>query len=154
MILQNTSRLSYAFMAILLVSGMLMAFSAQAQANECRVRADVTSNQVETLSGGSQTGDRTAGTTLPVGDDPDAGDNALICTFSLLLWLTNILFVIIIAVAILLFAYAAFLFVTAGENANKRNKAKMFLIWAIVGLVIASLARLIPGIAMSLLVTS
>lgn len=124
----------------------------QAQVGNCRVRADLTADEVTALSGGTQTAGVAAGTSLSL-TGSTAGDNSLLCGFSLIKWLANILFVVIIVVAVLLFAFAAFLFVTSNDDPRKRERAKSFLIWAIVGLLVASLARLIPGIAQTLLVS-
>ena len=135
--------------------GMLFAFSASAQvttASSCQVRALVTGTEAEALTGGNIISDVPAGTNLDL-TGASAGDHSLICAFSLIKWITNILFVVIIVVAILLFAYAAFLFVTSAGDERKRDRAKMFLIWAIVGLLVASLARLIPNVAQSLLIS-
>lgn len=148
----TSSRFGYGAVALLVALGMIIALGAFAQTSSCRVRADVTAEEVTALTGGAQTAAVTAGSSLDL-TGANSGDNALVCGFSLIKWITNILFVVIIAVAILLFAYAAFLFVTAGDNADKKARAKTFLIWAIVGLIVASLARLIPGIAQTLLVS-
>ncbi|MEX0877747.1 MAG: hypothetical protein WDZ40_02675 [Candidatus Spechtbacterales bacterium] len=148
----TSSRFGYGAVALLVALGMIIALGAFAQTTTCRVRADVTEGEVNALTGGAQTATVIAGSSLNL-TGANAGDNALICGFSLIKWITNILFVVIIAVAILLFAYAAFLFVTAGDNPDKKTRAKTFLIWAIVGLIVASLARLIPGIAQTLLVS-
>ncbi|MDX1608109.1 MAG: hypothetical protein R3251_02785 [Candidatus Spechtbacterales bacterium] len=152
MTLTYSSRLAQGMLIAIVALGMLFAFGANAQASNCNVRALVTGTEAEALTGGLITTDVPAGTSLPL-DGADAGNNALICGFSLVKWVTNILFVVIIAVAILLFAYAAFLFVTAGDNEEKKTRARTFLIWAIVGLIVASLARLIPGIAQTLLIS-
>ena len=154
MTLTYSSRLGYGMLIAVVAMGMLFAFSASAQtgASSCNVRALVTGTEAEALTGGNIVSDVPAGSSLDL-TGANAGDHALICGFSLVKWVTNILFVVIIAVAILLFAYAAFLFVTAGDSDEKKERARTFLIWAIVGLIVASLARLIPGIAQTLLIS-
>lgn len=140
------------FVLPVLMFALLAAPMVQAQVGTCRVRADLTAAEVTALTGGAQTAGVPAGTSLDL-TGSTAGDNSLLCGFSLIKWVANVLFVIIIVVAILLLAYAAFLFVSSGGDPKKRDKAKSVLIWAIVGLLVASLARLIPGIAQTLLVS-
>lgn len=139
------------FVLPVLLVALLAAPVVQAQASTCRVRADLSVTEVTALTGGAQTAGIVAGTSLDI-TDATSGDNALLCGFSLIKWVANVLFTIIIVVAILLLAYAAFLFVSSGGDPKKRDKAKGVLIWAIVGLLVASLATLIPNIAQSLLV--
>jgi len=42
-----------------------------------------------------------------------------------------------VAIAIILFLYAAFLFLTAGGNEEKQAKARQTLLWALIGIVVA-----------------
>lgn len=149
-----STKFGIALMTAILLVGMLgVAFTASAQttADTCRVRANVSGADVEALTGGQFTAEIAAGTVLALDDTTTAGANALVCTYSIVLFVTNILFVIIMAVSILLIAWAAFLFVSAGSNPAKRGKARDFFIWAIVGLVVAALARVVPAIVRGLI---
>ena len=77
---------------------------------------------------------------------PEAGDSALLCTYGLVKFATNIVFIAVLSVAALFIALSAFHFITAGEKSDKKTKARDYLVWSIVGLVVAALARVIPAI--------
>lgn len=140
------------FLAAALILGGI-AFSANAQledASQCTVRADVDADAVENLSGGQLSGSRSAGQTLDI-TGPDSGANAIVCTYSLVLWVTTILFVALLAIAALFIVMAAFFFVSAAGSEEKRGKAKSFFLYAIVGIVVAVIARVIPAIVQGLI---
>ena len=119
------------------------------QASSCKVRATVTSAEVQAITGSA--GSYGPGQTLGLTGN-NAGDHALICGFSLIKWVANIIFAVLISIAVLMIAYAAFLFVRSGDDTQTRLKARRVLLWAVVGLIVASIARLIPNIAMSVIV--
>ncbi len=55
--------------------------------------------------------------------------------------ITNLVFGILLAVAVLAIIYAGFLFITAGGVSEKVTTARTTLLYAIVGIVVALLAR-------------
>lgn len=70
----------------------------------------------------------------------ETGDQAL----DLLLTITNWFFSILMAVAVILIIVAAWTFLTAGGNPDSVTKARQMLIYALVGVAVAVLARGIP----------
>ena len=58
---------------------------------------------------------------------------------------------IFLALAVIMVIYAGFMFLTAGGDADKINKAREALMYAVVGVVIALLARSIVPIAKAFL---
>jgi|SRR3989344_8552038 len=119
-------------------------------AESCLLRAAVTATEANELTG-KTVGAHASGTYLDLATQADSGDHGLICTYGLIKFATNLLLAVVLVVATLLIAYAAFLFVTAGQSPEKRTKARDFLLFAIVGLVVAAVASLIPTIVRGLL---
>jgi|SRR3989344_9310936 len=71
--------------------------------------------------------------------------------------ITNVLyfvFAILIAIAAIFIVYSAFLYLTSGGDEEKLEKAKKFLIYAIVAVVVALAGRGLLLIATQLLVTT
>ena len=60
--------------------------------------------------------------------------------------LENIIWMLFVAVAIVMFIYAGFMFVTASGEPAKLNSAKMALIGGIIGVIVAILAISLPNI--------
>lgn len=134
----------------MLVFGAVAPMAVDAQASNCRVRASVTTGEVREITGNPSRGPVSAGTPLPL-TGTQSGENALICGFALIKWIANVIFAVLIAIAILMIAYGAFLFVTAGGQPANVQKAKKVMLWAIIGLIVASIAKLIPNITSTIL---
>jgi len=113
---------------------------------ECRVRATIGAGESLDLLG--QPRGQVPPGTLPLdtADNSTNSDNALLCTYGLVKWVTNLLFVVILVIATLFIALAAFYFITAGSKPDSVGKARNFLMYAVIGLVVASLAKVIPAI--------
>ena len=142
----NTSVVVAAFLIVSLFAfAFIPMITNAAAANACKVRATVTATEATDLLG-TPNGGATAGQSLSLSSQTDAGDNALICTYGLIKFVTNLLFVVVLIIATLFIALAAFYFLTAGAKPDKVKKARDFLIWAIVGLVVASIAKVVPAI--------
>lgn len=62
----------------------------------------------------------------------------------LLIAITNWIFYILTFVAVIMLLYAAFLYITAGDDEEKVKKAKNIIIYAVIGLMIALLANGVP----------
>lgn len=60
-------------------------------------------------------------------------------------------FGIILVIAVLLILYAAFIYLTSAGDEDKVKEAKNYIIYAIIGIVIAFLARAIVGVVSGLL---
>ena len=58
----------------------------------------------------------------------------------------NLLFTILIVISVIFIILAAFQFVTAGGDPNGVLMARQKLIWAAVGIIVATLARAIPTV--------
>lgn len=141
----STSTIVAAFLIVsLFVFALVPLIANAAPANECKLRAGVTATEATDLLGYPSAG-HGAGAGLSLSGE-DAGDNALICTYGLIKFVTNLLFVIVLVIATLFIALAAFYFLTAGAKPDKVEKARNFLIFAIVGLVVASVAKVVPAI--------
>ena len=110
----------------------------------CRVRASLSADETADLLNEPK-GAVQAGDTLSLAGE-EAGDNALLCTYGFVKFATNVVFIAVLSVAALFIALSAFHFITAGEKSDKKTKAKDYLVWSIVGLVVAALARVIPAI--------
>ena len=57
----------------------------------------------------------------------------------------------IFAISVLVFLYAGFLYLMADENEDNTTKARQFLTWGVVGLVVALVAGSIPYLVASIL---
>ncbi len=118
----------------------------------CRLRATVEPSEFTGLTGTENTGaTHETGDILVVEETTQttekmAGDHGLVCTYGLVKFVTNLLFFVLIAIAVFFIALAAFLFVTAGGNPDKAAKARTYLIYAVAGLAVAAVARAIPAV--------
>lgn len=111
--------------------------------SHCTPRARVTSQEASALAGKTR-GDVTAGTPLSL-SGTDGGENAIICTYSLIKFVTNIAVVVIVTVSIALFLYAAYLYLTS-QGGEQTKTARSIIVAGVVGLIIAFVAQNIPSI--------
>lgn len=72
-------------------------------------------------------------------------DWAVVCMLHTVTYVTNWIFYIIIIVVGIMILYAAFIYLTAGGDAEKPKTANRMIVFAIIGLVLALLARAIPA---------
>lgn len=114
----------------------------------CTLRAEINAEEYQAITG-------TPGGPILAGplalNVPEAGTNAIMCTYGLVKWASNIIFIIVFTVAILLLAWAAFLYITAGQNPARAGQARQVIIYAVIGLIVAGLARVIPAISRGLI---
>lgn len=142
----HTSAIVVTFLIVSLFAFALVPLITNAApATVCKVRATVTSVEATDLLGFDHGGEVAGPEGISL-TGPEAGDNALICTYALIKFVTNLLFVIVLVIATLFIALAAFYFLTAGAKPDKVEKARNFLIFAIVGLVVASVAKVVPAV--------
>jgi hypothetical protein len=137
---KNTLLVAMLALAIFLV-GVAPAFAQSAET--CKVRAAISSQESQELTGNSTA--YNSGQDLSLTGSA-AGDNGIICTYSLIKFLVNVGTFVIFTVATLLFLVAGFLYLTAGANASNKDKAKDYMVFGVVGLIVALLARVIPAI--------
>ena len=70
----------------------------------------------------------------------------LICMMDSVKWITNLLFNIIMIVSVLAILIGAIVYVTAGGRENQLKAAKRILTGAVIGVVIALVAKLVPSV--------
>jgi hypothetical protein len=73
------------------------------------------------------------------------------CLFNTILRATNLLFTALIIISVLMIAYGGFTVVTSQGSEEGWTKGKNIITYAIYGIVIAILAKVIPGVALALL---
>lgn len=123
-------------------------YAAETFPTTCRVRSALTADEVRDLAGDTTAAAISAGTVLPTGVDNASAKEAfgLLCSFSLIKYITNIVFLLVFAVSVAVIAYAGFLYMTSRADEKKTATAKTYLLGATIGIAIAVLARLIPAI--------
>jgi len=84
---------------------------------------------------------------LVVGGHALYADYAICCLMDKIYQVTDWIFVILIALVIIFVLGGGFLILMAGGSEEKVTKGKAYITWALVGFVIAILARAIPNIA-------
>ena len=77
---------------------------------------------------------------------------ATICLLNTVNAITDWAFFILISVAFVFILYAGFLFMTAGTNPENKDKAGQMIAAALVGIVIAILARVLPAVVTGILI--
>ena len=85
------------------------------------------------------------------GNDRNTGKWGVVCAINTVNTIANWFFFILISVAFVFILYAGFLFMTAGANPENKDKAGQMIAAALVGIVIAILARVIPGVITGIL---
>lgn len=69
------------------------------------------------------------------------------CLMSTIVRLTNWIFLILMAVAVIFVIIGGFFMITAAGNPEQFSKGRQFVIYALIGIVVALLAKFVPGIA-------
>ena len=69
------------------------------------------------------------------------------CIMDAILTATDWIFAIVLAIAIIFIIWGAFTLVTAGGSPEKALKGRNYIIYAVVGFIVALLAKAIPAIA-------
>jgi ATP-dependent Zn protease len=75
----------------------------------------------------------------------------LICLVNTINSTTSWIFLVLMSIAFVLILVAAFFWATSGGNSEKQKKAGQMIAAALIGIVIALLSRIIPGIVTGLL---
>jgi len=73
------------------------------------------------------------------------------CLMDTIYTVTDWIFVGVIAIATIMILWGAFNIITAGGNTEKVNTGRQFIIMALVGFLVAALAKVVPAIAKSIL---
>ncbi len=122
---------------ILLIGiGLIIVFSplfvgAQEMITECTLRHDIT----------------IAGETHSKGETLSYETHGVFCVMDAILTATDWIFAIVLAIAIIFVIWGAFTLITAGGSAEKALKGRNYIIYAVVGFIVALLAKAIPNIA-------
>ena len=122
-----------------LVGGIVLPLTTIAQAppsptggiNSCTLRHDIT----------------IAGTTLNKGDVASYETQGVFCIMDAIYTATDWIFAITLAIAILFVVWGGFLIITGGGSLEKVAKGRNYIIYAVIGFIIAMLAKAIPYIA-------
>ena len=99
------------------------------------------------------------GTTVPFNPGEKVGDPdskvatyknknwAIICTLNTIYSITKWLFWILMAVSVIMIILGAFIFMTSQGNPDKAKSGKNIIIYAVIGVVLALLAKFFPALA-------
>ena len=121
-------------MAVLAVPMMV---SAQAGAPES---CEITQDEVADLTGIS------CPTSGDCPFDSTTYDCGMCCVMNSIYTVTDWIFIIILAIVAIMVLWGAFTLLTAGGSPEKQNTGRGYIIWAMVGMVVALLAKAIPAI--------
>jgi len=142
-------------LAAFLLLSVFAALPVRAQAvavEECTLTKDI---KAKTAAGADVT--IAKGSVITAGDeelDTDGGAYkqwGLICLINTVNVVVDWIFIALLIVAVALFAIAGFMWMTAGGNAERQGQAGKMIIAAVIGIIIAILARVIPGIITGIL---
>jgi len=86
--------------------------------------------------------------TIDVDADPEKG---ICCVINTILKATDLIFAVLVVASSLMIAYGGFLIVTSQGSDDAWEKGKKIITYAIIGLIIAILSKVIPGVALALL---
>ncbi|MDD4990429.1 MAG: pilin [Candidatus Pacebacteria bacterium] len=89
---------------------------------------------------------KTAGASVTVAACGPQGRWGICCMLNTLYTVTNWVFYIMTIVAVLMIVFGGFTYITAAGDPTKASKGKGILMFAIIGLAIALIAKLIPSL--------
>ena len=116
--------------SFVILAGVLLAFAAPALAqipNSCTMRHTIVDCPAK-------------------GADASMDTQGMCCLLNTIYSITNWVFMLLIAVAMLFVVLGAFNFVTAGGNAEQTQVARNYIMYAAIGLAIGLLAKAVPSI--------
>jgi len=73
-------------------------------------------------------------------------DWASMCLIDTIMTATDWTFYILLLISVVIIIFGAFTYMTSGGNSDKINKAKGIIVYAVIGIIVALLARLVPSI--------
>jgi hypothetical protein len=152
------SKLFFALVLVALIASVSPVYAQTTQTEICTVRATVTLEEAQKLAPGDQaiTSGVSAGKILgPLNtlQTVDIKTNAygILCAFAVVKQITDLLFLLVTILVVTVIVYSAYLFLTSGGDPKKITDARQWLLYAVIGIVVAIIARIIPGIAIALL---
>lgn len=104
--------------------------------NTCKMARDITIGNV-TCSG-----------TIDVDTNPSQG---ICCVLNTILRATDLIFAVLVVASSLMIAYGGFMIVTSQGSDEAWEKGKKIITFAIIGLIVAILSKVLPGVALALL---
>ena len=90
---------------------------------------------------------------VTVGGVPSQNVNPDVNVYTIMLTVLNWAFGLLVVLAALFIIYAAFVYLTSGGDTEKTESAKKYIIYAVVAIVVAALARAVVVIVRGLLST-
>lgn len=139
--------------AVFIFSGSVFA-QVLPPADTCRIRTAISLDELTSLVGpGTLVTHYTPSVGIPAGTALNFQDDGagVVCVYSLIKTITNWVFIAVLAISTLMLAFAAFLYVTGGTSTKKAGQARSVIIFAIIGLLVALVARVVPSIARSII---
>ena len=76
----------------------------------------------------------------------NTGQWGMICLVNTITYITNWIFYLLMIAVVLMFIIAGVMYLTAGAKPDNAKKAKSMMLYAILGLVVALVAKLIPSV--------
>jgi hypothetical protein len=135
----------FSFLALVSVLGVMLVpvFASAQGATTCQIRHGFSIGTV-TCAVGTCTFGQAAGGTISA-DTP--ANCSQCCMVDLIYTITDWIFLILMGLAIVFILIGAFNFITAGGSPEKATTGRNYLIYAVVGIMVALLAKAIPTIA-------
>lgn len=84
--------------------------------------------------------------TLTVDSPASYDEFAICCMMDKVFLVTNWVFYLVVALAIIFILYGGFLIVAAGGSEERVTKGRSFIMWALIGFAVAILAKALPMI--------
>lgn len=137
-------------LAVLIVP-IVVSADTQDLSNKCVIRADFTglsgtiSNNCP-VQGSDSLYDKMYKAQVAV-DSGGIVSGAVCCLMSTIYYVTNWIFLILMGIAVIMVIIGGFFMVTAAGNPEGFAKGRTLIIYALVGVVVALLAKFIPGVA-------
>ena len=115
--------------------------NAQAMVESCTIRSSDTKGVAGCGAAAGDTCQAVVGASLKY------EDCAICCIMDRIYMVTNWIFLVLMALAIIFVLYGGFLIIAAGGSEERVLKGRTFIMWALVGFAIAILAKALPKIA-------
>lgn len=84
---------------------------------------------------------------LAVNSTPSYADYAICCIMDKIYQITDWIFTVLIAIAIIFVLVGGFFIITAGGDAEKVTKGRTYIMYALIGFIVAVLAKALPNVA-------
>jgi len=78
--------------------------------------------------------------------DRKTSEWGMVCLMNTLYTATNWLFMILMVIAVIMIVVGGFIYITAAGDPDKASKAKMYIVYALIGIAIAVFAKVLPAI--------